>query len=278
MNSNLNISFDVISGNSNITSLDLGKVNIQNAPIIDFRNDSSFFCAVSDSRDKLKSLSYELTEYLNGTYLFMYLHTATSNSILLGVSEKWLQNYLPDSFSLGENNFVVAISNVLKNFSLSHSVVASRHSIFQKQLESTEFISLLLESYCTQFIHLFLVDINTELKFEFSLNYKSYDLKKIKEIEHEITKNLSKSTPTIKEMADMAGMSVTKFKILFKEVFGETPHQHIIDKKLIFAKELLQTGQYSITQVSYKIGFNYPSGFTRLFKNKYQQPPTAMLF
>ena len=63
---------------------------------------------------------------------------------------------------------------------------------------------------------------------------------------------------------------------MFRETFGETPHQYIIDKKLFFAKELLQTGQYSITEVSYKIGFTYPSGFTRLFKSKFQFPPSVI--
>jgi AraC-like DNA-binding protein len=91
-----------------------------------------------------------------------------------------------------------------------------------------------------------------------------------------ITKNLSKRPPSINKMAEMAGMSVTKFKVMFKETFGESPHQYILDKKLFLAKELLQTGQYSITEVSYKIGFNYPSGFTRVFKNKFQYPPSLI--
>lgn len=276
MNENLNISFEIVSGKSKTKNRDLGKINVHNALIVDFRDNSSFFCAVSDNRDNLKALNYELAEYLNGSYLFIYLNTASSDSILLGISEKWLQNYLSSCFNLQENKFVVLIKNLLKNFSLSHSVVTSRHLLFQKHFVSTEFTSLLLESYATQFVHYFLVCIDSELKAETPSNYKFTDYKKIKEIEHEITKNLSKSAPSIKEMADMAGMSITKFKTLFKEAFGESPHQYIIDKKLFFAKELLQTGQYSITEVSYKIGFNYPSGFTRLFKNKFQCPPSVI--
>lgn len=276
MNDNLNISFEIVSGNSEIENLNLGNINVHNAQIVDFRNNSSFFCAVSDNRDNLKALNYELAEYLKGDYFFIYLHTVSSDSILLGISEKWLQNYLSDSFNLHEKKYIVLINNVLKNFSLSHSVVTSRHLLFQKHFISTEFTSLLLESYATQFVHYFLVCIDSELKTESPSNYKFADYKKIKEIEHEITKNLSKSAPSIKEMAEMAGMSITKFKTLFKEAFGDSPHQYIIDKKLFFAKELLQTGQYSITEVSYKIGFNYPSGFTRLFKNKFQYPPSVI--
>jgi AraC-like DNA-binding protein len=276
MNGNLNIFFEVVQSNSKINNLDLGNLTIKNVQIVDFKNNSAFFCAVSDSRDNLKALNYELAEYLNDAYLFIHLNTSSSKSLLLGVSEKWIQNYLSANFNLFEKKFVDIINNVLKNFSLSHSVVTSRHLLFQKHFTSTDFTSLLLESYCTQFIHYFLVCIDAELKNENQSNFKFSDYKKIKEIEHEITKNLSKSSPSIKEMAEKAGMSVTKFKILFRETFGETPHQYIIDKKLFFAKELLQTGQYSITEVSYKIGFTYPSGFTRLFKSKFQFPPSVI--
>ena len=78
-------------------------------------------------------------------------------------------------------------------------------------------------------------------------------------------------------MASMADMSVSKFKILFNNEFGESPHQHILGKKLILARELLQTGSYSVSQVSYKVGFNHPSGFTRLFKHKFQCPPSELI-
>ena len=220
MNGNLNIFFEVVQSNSKINNLDLGNLTIRNVQIVDFKNNSAFFCAVSDSRDNLKALNYELAEYLNDAYLFIYLNTSSSKSLLLGVSEKWIQNYLSANFNLFEKKFVDIINNVLKNFSLSHSVVTSRHLLFQKHFTSTDFTSLLLESYCTQFIHYFLVCIDSELKNENHSNFKFSDYKKIKEIEHEITKNLSKSSPSIKEMAEKAGMSVTKFKILFRETFG----------------------------------------------------------
>jgi AraC-like DNA-binding protein len=276
MNGNLKISFEVITCNSKINSLDLEKLNFDNVLMVDFKNNALFFCAVSGSRDNLKALNYELSGYLNGTYIFIYLNTSSSNSFLLGMSEKWIQNHMSDNFNLKEKKINDIINNVLKNFSLSHSVVTSRHLLFQKNFNSTDFTSLLLESYCTQFMHYFLVCIDSELKNENPSNYKFGDYKKIRKIEHEITKNLSKSAPSIKELAEMAGMSVTKFKTLFKEAFGDSPHQYIIDKKLYYAKELLQTGQYSITEVSYKIGFTYPSGFTRLFKSKFQYPPSVI--
>ena len=74
----------------------------------------------------------------------------------------------------------------------------------------------------------------------------------------------------MKEMASMADMSVIKFKTLFNDEYKESPYHHILGKKLIMARELLQSGNYSASQVSYKVGFIHPSGFARLFKHKFK--------
>jgi AraC-like DNA-binding protein len=66
----------------------------------------------------------------------------------------------------------------------------------------------------------------------------------------------------------MAGMSESKFKKVFQEAFGQSPHQYILEKKLEYANELLKSGQYTLTQIAYKLGYNHTSGFTRLYKKK----------
>lgn len=159
-----------------------------------------------------------------------------------------------------------SLRSIFREFAQSHSVVASRHILFLEQLSMSEFKEILIQSYAAQFIHSLLVQLNLEFKSDNNTQFKDSDVKKVIEIEQRVISNFPKVSPTIKEMSDMAGMSTSKFKIIFFEVFKESPHQHILNKKLLFAKELLQTGQYSIAQVSYKVGFNHPSGFTRLLK------------
>lgn len=106
----------------------------------------------------------------------------------------------------------------------------------------------------------------------------SLETKKVKEILQKVISELYKTSPTVQEMAKMADMSVSKFKIIFNNEYGESPHQHILGKKLIMARELLRTGNYSVSQVSHKVGFDHPIGFTRLFEHKFQCTPSELIF
>ena len=72
-------------------------------------------------------------------------------------------------------------------------------------------------------------------------------------------------------------MSSTKFKKLFKEAFGKSTRQYILDIKAEQARVLLETNKFSISQVAEKLGFNYPSSLTRLIKNKYKKVPLKMV-
>jgi len=105
----------------------------------------------------------------------------------------------------------------------------------------------------------------------------SSETQKVKDTIQKIIPEVYKVCPTVQEMANMAEMSVSKFKIIFNHEFGETPHQYILARRLLMAHELLQTGSYSVSQVSYKVGFNHPSSFSRLFKHKFQYAPSKLI-
>jgi AraC-like DNA-binding protein len=111
-----------------------------------------------------------------------------------------------------------------------------------------------------------------------SMNTQTLETQKVKEIIEKVISQVYKTSPSVHEMAKMADMSVSKFKILFNIEFEESPYQYILGEKLILARELLKTGRYSVSQVSYKVGFNHPSGFTRLFKHKFQCSPSELIF
>lgn len=277
MSEKINLSFEIISGKSMEAHHDLTNICIsESTPIYDFGSSLNYLCIISDKRDEVKALSYMLSEHLNDIYLFIYIHTENSSAFSIGISNKWLRSNLSFGFDLQDKYMVAVIHNVVINLSANHGVISSRHLLFQKQFEFSSFKPLFLQSYCFQFLYTLLVNINSTLNPKEVTSFKSFELKKIIDIEQKVVGNLLKSSPTVKEMANMAGMSISKFKLLFHEAFDDSPHQYFLDKKLILAKEMLQTGQYSISQVSYKIGFNHPSGFTRLFKNKFQSPPSAM--
>jgi AraC-like DNA-binding protein len=76
------------------------------------------------------------------------------------------------------------------------------------------------------------------------------------------------------EYARMAGMSVSSFKRFFKQVYGNSPGQYIINRKLSIASFLLKKGTKSIQEIAYEVGFENPAHFTRMFTKKYKVSPS----
>ncbi len=69
-----------------------------------------------------------------------------------------------------------------------------------------------------------------------------------------------------KELALRCGMTPFRFSRLFKEVNGIGFMDYILNKRMEFAKELLDNSQMPITSIGYEVGFKDPSYFARAFK------------
>ncbi|MES2517959.1 MAG: helix-turn-helix transcriptional regulator [Bacteroidota bacterium] len=107
--------------------------------------------------------------------------------------------------------------------------------------------------------------------------FKQSDIQKIRQLGYSLKSNLHKSSPSLDDMAKMAEMSPTKFKTIFKEVLGMSPHQYILNLKLNHAQYLLKHQSLSVSEVAYKVGFNHPSALTRLFQSKLGVAPNMVL-
>lgn len=70
----------------------------------------------------------------------------------------------------------------------------------------------------------------------------------------------------IEEMAQLAGLSKNYFGSAFKKALGETPHSYLIKIRISKAKVLLETTDYSLSDIAQKIGFKKASSFTSQFK------------
>ncbi|KIH84307.1 Transcriptional regulator, AraC family [Pseudomonas batumici] len=69
-----------------------------------------------------------------------------------------------------------------------------------------------------------------------------------------------------KELAKRCGMTAFRFSRLFKEAYGLGFTDYILNKRMNFAKELLDNSQMPITSIGYEAGFKDPSYFARAFK------------
>jgi len=80
--------------------------------------------------------------------------------------------------------------------------------------------------------------------------------------------HLQEQFPSITFLSKVAGMSGTKFKMLFKKVFHNTAHDFFIREKMNLAHKMLQSGDYdSLEEIIYELHFNK----IKQFFNKYFQ-------
>ena len=80
--------------------------------------------------------------------------------------------------------------------------------------------------------------------------------------------------PTVAYFADKCCLSNGYFGTLVKTETGRTAKDLINDRVLAKAKELLQSETITITEVSQRIGFEYPQHFVRFFKSLTGKTPS----
>ncbi|EXF45308.1 YesN family response regulator [Pseudomonas sp. BAY1663] len=69
-----------------------------------------------------------------------------------------------------------------------------------------------------------------------------------------------------KELAQLCGMTPSRFSRLFKDVYGVCYLEYMLGKRMEFAKDRLDNSQMPITTIGYEAGFRDPSYFARVFK------------
>ena len=82
-------------------------------------------------------------------------------------------------------------------------------------------------------------------------------------------------TIPIPMLAELCGISETYFRKLFLLEFGVSPSKYIRNKRLIFARELLNSGEFSVTDAAIASGFNDISYFSREYKKMWDVNPST---
>jgi AraC family transcriptional regulator of arabinose operon len=79
----------------------------------------------------------------------------------------------------------------------------------------------------------------------------------------------------LQDVADFAGLSVSRTVTLFKEMFGKTVMQHTMDVRLSIALERMQYNKMTLEQIAETCGFGSYSYFFRAFRARYGISPNS---
>ncbi|WP_367914836.1 helix-turn-helix domain-containing protein [Leadbetterella sp. DM7] len=82
-----------------------------------------------------------------------------------------------------------------------------------------------------------------------------------------------KGIPTVQFVADGLHLSPNYLSDMLRVQTGQTTQQHIQNRVIEKAKELLSLTGMSVSEIAYELGFEHPQSFHRLFKNRTSVSP-----
>ena len=102
------------------------------------------------------------------------------------------------------------------------------------------------------------------------------NVEKIKQAKHIIIENMSEP-PSLQQLADEVMLSLPKLKEGFKHIYGDSVFNFLLDYKLEYARKMLLSNKYNVSEISYEIGYSTASHFISAFKKKYGTTPKQYL-
>ena len=83
--------------------------------------------------------------------------------------------------------------------------------------------------------------------------------------------------PTLSALDVEMDLSRKKLKEGFKQIYGSTVYQFVLDHKMNHARQLLGTGSYNVNEVAIQLGYSNSSHFIEAFKKKFGTTPKKYL-
>lgn len=197
-------------------------------------------------------------------YLVLTFTNSHSKSILfhLFIDSEWFEKQL----SLDSSIVETYVDIVLYNFQQEFSAFFKEFEAFIEKYPSEKHKALLI----SKFFFFFIVEFINEIELCFDNKFANFqEIRKVQLLEKKLTTELHKPVPSVESMSKILGMSVSKFKGLFHELYNTSPKQYILTKKMEYAHQLLNTGKFTHTEVAFKVGYLYVAGFLKAYYNKF---------
>ena len=99
----------------------------------------------------------------------------------------------------------------------------------------------------------------------------------LREVMSWLGENIENSELTIDQLASHLGVGRTTMYNKLKSLTGKSPVELIKEYRITKAQMLLRTGQFSVSEVAYKVGFSDPGYFSRCFREQYHMSPAEFL-
>ncbi len=86
---------------------------------------------------------------------------------------------------------------------------------------------------------------------------------------------VNEGLPSVSYLAEQLNMSAKYLSDTLRNLTGQSTQQHIQNRLMEKAKQILSTTNLSVSEIAYQLGFEYPQSFNKLFKKKTNLSPLA---
>ncbi|MFN2457837.1 MAG: helix-turn-helix domain-containing protein [Chitinophagaceae bacterium] len=122
-------------------------------------------------------------------------------------------------------------------------------------------------------------DFFSKIKQRRNLNlFNSYAYRgnAIAEIEKLLTQSLCGTLPNLKDLSRKFSMSESTLKRHFKKIYGTNIYTYFLEKKMAYARQLIQEKKVNVTDTAYILGYQKVSHFIAMFKKHYGFLPGSL--
>jgi AraC-like DNA-binding protein len=106
---------------------------------------------------------------------------------------------------------------------------------------------------------------------------RARDLDAIVAVQNQLAANYLDEFPSIQALARSVWMSESKFKKLYKRIFGTSPFEYYQKNRMQKARELLLEGRFSISEIGNMLGYQNLSNFSSSFKKEFAELPSNIV-
>lgn len=256
--------------NDNLLAKRLGNQNTENRILFSFNNIFPDADSKNNYSGDLPSMQIFKGKLNIETF---YPGRTKFNSIFIGIDSNQLEK------SLGLNidneifrNIIASEQSILFEELLSPGIQQVAIEIIQTDIPdslSNFFFKIKAEELiCLALKELF----KRENPTQHALN--QIDVQKIYKIRDTILSDLA-VPPVIKELASQIGMSESKFKRLFKQIFGDSLFSYYQKFRMKEAARLLKENKMTVSEVGFQMGFSNLSHFAKLFEEHMGTKPKS---
>ncbi|AZA49480.1 AraC family transcriptional regulator [Chryseobacterium carnipullorum] len=93
-------------------------------------------------------------------------------------------------------------------------------------------------------------------------------------LDHYFSDNSNLVLPKVEKLATELNVSSPYLSDMLRNITGQNTQQHIHEKLIEKAKEILTTTNLTVSEIAYQLGFEYPQSFSKLFKSKTNLTPS----